>query len=691
MLYKRKVRGDPGGGVWLEIFIISGVLFLLLWLYLYFKYFMEKEERGVNTDLDNKDREETIYSVAPWGDDNNSGSSTCPWKTLQHTVNQLQPGDRLLIREGVYKEYVSFKKTGDRENPIIVSVFQGEEAVLDGDGVGWKYGFNFEFGVSFVTLSGLKVKNFEGYGVALWGENRSVQLKDLEALGCGAGLHIISAMDLEIEGCNFHNNSGTGFAVSPGPLNIARIVRTRSSYNDGPELPDGFALDSGEDIVIDKCVAEYNAGSGFSCLTSKTAISASVARNNGRYGINCTGEGFKLVNCIIDSSGMAGVALHDGGAYELYNNLTINCGLKGDYGLLAAPEAGFSPARVSLVNNIFAYNYGGVHFCSSAVLEKEEHNIYWSRADAEISISNRRYSRSEINDGVWFKETGRGGHSFCVDPLFVDPSCHDFRLAKNSPAIDRGAKEDAPVTDINGSVRPQGWSIDIGPYESEEGSLVSPTAVISHSPNYSCESSDSFKFNVKWAGSVEGREVTGFNVQVKDGTGGTWQNWLAETSENEGVFSGGSGHIYYFRVRAKDDLGNWGNWSDERYTVVPTDDQSPLIKYEGDWDFINSEESYLNTLYHSGCPGAAASFRFTGMEAAWISTRGPDRGQALVYIDDMLHTTVDLYCEDYQYRQPVFSIPLNGKPHTICVKVAESKNHLSKDYRVDVDGFAVKS
>lgn len=675
----------------METLIVLGVLLLLLWLYLYLKYFREKEERAVYTELNYKDKEETIYSVAPWGDDNNAGSLTSPWKTLQHAINHLQPGDSLLIREGTYKEYLYLKKSGTSENPLVVSVFQGEEAVLDGEGVVWKYGFNFEFGVSFVTLTGLKVKNFEGYGVALWGENRSIQLKDLEAQGCGVGLQIISANHLLIEGCNFHNNSGPGLVVSPGPLNTARIVRTRSSYNDSPENPDGFALDSGSDIVIEKCAAEYNAGSGFSCLTSKTTISASVARDNGRYGIKCTGKGYKLVNCIIDSSGMAGVALRGRGLYELYNNLTINCGLKGDYGLSAAPETGSSPARVSLVNNIFAFNYGGIHFGSSAVLEKEDHNIYWSRVDAEISTSNRRYSRSEINERIWFQETGRGEHSFCRDPLFVNPSCHDFRLAKNSPAIDRGAKEGVPDTDFNGSVRPQGRGFDIGPYESAEGSLIPPTAAITYSPGYSSDSSDSYKFNVRWSGFIEEGEVTGFNVQFKDGAGGTWQNWLADTTENEGVFSGVSGHIYYFRVRAKDDLGNWGNWSDDRYTVVPIDDQSPLIKYEGDWDFINSEDAYLNALHHSNCPGAAASLRFTGTEAAWISTRGPDRGQALVYIDDVLQTKVDLYCEDYQHRRPVFSAPLDGKPHTIRVEVAETKNHLSKGYRVDIDGFAVKS
>jgi len=666
----------------METLIVIGILFFLTWLLLYFRYF--KEEKNENTRA-----ESTVYFVASWGDDSNTGSFTSPWKTLQHAASQLQMGSKLLIRAGTYKEYVSLKKSGTAENPIIIDVFQGEEAVLDGEGAGWKYGFNFEHGVSFVALSGLKVKNFEGHGVVLWGENQSIQLKNLEVEGCGTGLQVFSAVALLIEGCNFHNNCGPGLVVSPGPLNKAGIIGTRSSYNEGPGRPDGFILDSGGDIVIENCVAENNAGSGLSCLTTNTTVSASFIRDNGLYGIVCRGGEYKLINCIIDSNGMAGISLH-GGQCDLFNNLTVFCGHKGDYGLVATTGNGSFPARVALANNIFAYNYGGVHFDSTTLLEKEDHNIYWSREDAEISTGSRRYSRDDINEQIWFKETGRGEYSFCRDPLFVDPSRRDFRLAKNSPAIDRGTVEGAPGTDINGNIRPQGRGLDIGPYESAEGSIVPPAARISHAPVYSSDSSNSLKFKIRWEGFIEEGKVAGFNVQYKDGAGGTWQDWLTETTEKEGVFCGTGGHVFYFRVRARDDLGNWGSWSNACCTVVPIDDQSPLIKYEGEWNFTSSGESYLNTLSCSASAGAAASLRFTGTEVAWISTLGPDRGQALVYIDDVFQTTIDLYCDNYQYRRPAFSVFLDGMPHTIRIVVAGTKNQQSSGCRVDIDGIAVK-
>ncbi|KAF1085949.1 hypothetical protein SPSYN_00686 [Sporotomaculum syntrophicum] len=672
------------------LIIIVGIIFLLGWLFLYKKYFSRQEKSVEKLMPTPGDKEGKIFSVAPWGDDSNDGCQTNPWKTLQYGVSNLVPGDRLLVRGGIYNEYISFKKSGSKENPIIVSASPGEEVVLDGGGIGWKYGINFEHGVAFVNISGFKVKNFHGAGVALWGDNNSVKCHDLEVFGCGSGAQVISASDLFIEDCYFRNNSGPGFVVSPGPLITAKIIKTRSSNNDSPKLPDGFTLDSGENIMLEKCTVEYNSGNGFSCSTSNTTFNSCIIRDNGIHGIKCSGNSYRVINCIIDSNGMAGIALHGGEDINLCNNLIVNCGIKGDYGLIAAPLSAAISTRLTIINNIFAFNYGGVHFGNAALVEKEDNNIYWSRPDAEISTSNRKYSRDEINGRIWFKETDRGEYSFCKDPLFIDIISRDYRLAKNSPAIDRGTKNCAPEDDINGHIRPQGQYYDIGPYEAAEGSIIPPTAKVVYCPTYSTDTSSSLYFTVRWDADNEVNEVGGFNVQVREGAWGGWQNWLTETGARESNYLGVCGQVYYFRVRAKDDLGNWGKWSDNASTVIPLDDQSPLIKYDGTWEVVNDEGAFLNTLHYSSVVGTTASFRFTGKEIAWISNLGPDRGQALVYIDDILRETVDLFSPDCQMRRSVFKTFSDGNPHTIRIEVANTKNAQSSGYRVDIDGIAVK-
>lgn len=49
---------------------------------------------------------------------------------------------------------------------------------------------------------------------------------------------------------------------------------------------------------------------------------------------------------------------------------------------------------------------------------------------------------------------------------FLDPKTYDMRHKHNSPAIDTGINENAPQIDIDGTKRPQGRGMDLGPYES---------------------------------------------------------------------------------------------------------------------------------------------------------------------------------------------------------------------------------
>jgi parallel beta-helix repeat protein len=59
-------------------------------------------------------------------------------------------------------------------------------------------------------------------------------------------------------------------------------------------------------------------------------------------------------------------------------------------------------------------------------------------------------------------------HNLIVDDpgsVFVDAAGRDFRLRKESPAIDAGSPELAPETDIAGTSRPQGRAVDLGAYE----------------------------------------------------------------------------------------------------------------------------------------------------------------------------------------------------------------------------------
>lgn len=66
------------------------------------------------------------------GDDANPGSLEKPWRTVQHGVQQLQPGDTLYLRGGTYYEHVTVRRSGTAEKPITLRSYPGELAILDG-------------------------------------------------------------------------------------------------------------------------------------------------------------------------------------------------------------------------------------------------------------------------------------------------------------------------------------------------------------------------------------------------------------------------------------------------------------------------------------------------------------------------------------------------------------------------------
>lgn len=72
------------------------------------------------------------YHVAPAGDDANPGTMGKPFATLQAAVNRLQPGDTLFIRGGVYRETVTFPRSGAEGMPITLKPYREEKAVVTG-------------------------------------------------------------------------------------------------------------------------------------------------------------------------------------------------------------------------------------------------------------------------------------------------------------------------------------------------------------------------------------------------------------------------------------------------------------------------------------------------------------------------------------------------------------------------------
>ena len=144
-------------------------------------------------------------------------------------------------------------------------------------------------------------------------------------------------------------------------------------------------------------------------------------------------------------------------------------------------------------------------------------------------------------------------------------------------------------------------------------------------------------------------------------------------------------HTYRFRVRARDTVGNLGSWK-EGPTIDPalTEQWYSTVHYTGS----TTTTSYANysggSQRYLGAAGASASYTTTARSLSFVTTQGPTRGSAEIWIDGALATTIDMNDPTTRYQRVAFSKTWSSVgTHTIKVV------SLGTFDRVDVDAFGV--
>jgi len=155
--------------------------------------------------------------------------------------------------------------------------------------------------------------------------------------------------------------------------------------------------------------------------------------------------------------------------------------------------------------------------------------------DAASGLAAIRY---QVDDGPW-----TAGSSFVVG----NDGQHVVRISS---------------TDIAGNVEPAHvFAVNVD--------HEAPTASLN--PLYHYQST--LSFDVSWQGTdpTPGSGLAAFDVQVRDGYTGDWQNWQSNTTATTATYSGQRGHTYFFRVAARDQAGNRQPFTaGDTYTMIET-------------------------------------------------------------------------------------------------------------------------
>lgn len=78
----------------------------------------------------NAETDTKTFYVSPSGDDDNIGTKDYPWKSINSALNAIQPGDNILIREGVYVENINPQISGSHDSYITVGGYEGESVII---------------------------------------------------------------------------------------------------------------------------------------------------------------------------------------------------------------------------------------------------------------------------------------------------------------------------------------------------------------------------------------------------------------------------------------------------------------------------------------------------------------------------------------------------------------------------------
>jgi hypothetical protein len=446
------------------------------------------------------------HYAAPDGDDDDPGTEAQPWATFQHAADTVQPGDVVCFRGGTYDtDEVHLSYSGTTDALITFAAYPGEAPILDGeDSAGGL--LILDPGTSYLRISGFTLRDFTIWGLELSGENRYVHLDHLDISGGEAAVRFTVAESAEapsmygpvehitLEDSAIHSSQYSAVDCTPGPCNHI-VVRRVEIYNTGLEGEafygsDGLEFARGYPVLVEDCYIHDNGGDGID-LNSRdrtgNATGIVVRRNrvvrNHLNGIKLWAGG-RMENNVVWGQGNSAVwAGVFPSTVEVVNN-TIAYNMwdtaysERNWAFVAGypEEMDAPPVTLTLVNNIFAFNADptdggptGIYLGPGVTIVREAHNLYYSRADGEItaeSVSGRDadFTRAEITDGTWASLTGQGQGDLTIDPLFVSgwPDA-DLHLQAGSPAVGAGSPESAPADDVEG--RPRDAVLDIGAYE----------------------------------------------------------------------------------------------------------------------------------------------------------------------------------------------------------------------------------
>jgi manganese oxidase len=194
---------------------------------------------------------------------------------------------------------------------------------------------------------------------------------------------------------------------------------------------------------------------------------------------------------------------------------------------------------------------------------------------------------------------------------------------------------------------------------------------------------------ISWSAADGGAGVASYTVEESANGGATFTPIpLPAPTATSATRQLAPGKTYQYRVRSTDKAGNISTFAvGEKFLVGLAQETAASVAYTGTWSTQALAAASGGSMRYASAAGRVARFSFSGIRAAWIAARGPNRGKADVYVDGVKVATVDLWASAQQLKRIVYVASVPAGSHVLEVRVLGTRRAGATGARVDVDAF----
>ncbi|MCC6746824.1 MAG: right-handed parallel beta-helix repeat-containing protein [Deltaproteobacteria bacterium] len=335
--------------------------------------------------------------------------SGLPLCTVQRAAQLVDPGDLVLVGDGVYedadndKSVLRLTRGGSAGAPVTFRALHRHRAQLKGTLPSGSTDFNW------CVLLAPRVQ---------W-----VVIDGFDISGCATGVMI--------------NNDNHQVVVSGNRIHeIGRRVTTTQYGQDGVSIGGGST-----DVTVDGNV-----------IHTIGRLAGSQYPNNHDHAVYIRGSRILVTNnAFYDLKAGWGVHIYGPDPkreLKIVNNTFAEANPGRDGHIIVTTGT----SDLLIQNNIFYQPRGGavqIDTCSDV---------------SKVSLLNNLTDRNQLTVGASCPFT-LSGNLTGKTPLFAGPAQHDYHLTAGSPGLDQGLRQGAPDHDLDGAARPAGTAVDVGAFE----------------------------------------------------------------------------------------------------------------------------------------------------------------------------------------------------------------------------------